>query len=112
MLLVFNIFTLVVAITADSVSNNFHILKNQDVSSCGNDLIYEFFKQSRTMCISTCSLNSICFTAVFNYQNGLLRNCFIYNRYFNSSELIKSSTSTVYEKKETFLYLFTKGVNT
>ena len=77
------------------------------------------FKQSRTMCVAVCASESFCLTAVYNNQNGLLRNCFLYNRYFSSSELVSSSTSTFYQKKQisdilkgSFLDLFTSGVNT
>jgi hypothetical protein len=71
------------------------------------------------MCVAVCASESFCLTAVYNNQNGLLRNCFLYNRYFSSSELVSSSTSTFYQKKQisdilkgSFLDLFTSGVNT
>ncbi len=42
----------------------------------------------------------------------MIQNCFIYNRSFDSSEKIESSTSTIYEKKlKSFSYFFTQGVN-
>ena len=87
-------------INGDSYKNNFKVLKNQDInSSIVNSLIINAHKPSKLMCMYHCSLTSKCLTAVFSTKKGLLNNCFIYNRYFISNEIISSSNSILFEKK-------------
>ncbi len=105
------ILKLVVDIGVMTAQNEFKILKNKEIKSCGSgDLISELFKQSRTMCMATCRSDSFCLTAVFNNQNRFLKNCFLFNRYFSASERISSSASTIYVKKlNSYFYFFTFG---
>ena len=91
---------LLVEINGDSQKNNFKVLKDKDInSSIANSLIFNAHKPSKLMCVYHCSLTSKCLTAVFSSKSGLLNNCFIYNRYFISNEVISSNSSILYEKK-------------
>ena len=44
MILILNSLKLVTAVSLSSVSNSYKILKNQDVSSCGTDMIFKKIK--------------------------------------------------------------------
>ena len=79
--------------------NNFKFSINQDVNSnIVATLIFNGKKSSSVMCANSCGMVSNCLTAVFR-KSGLSNNCFLYDRYFISDELISSSNSTLYEKK-------------
>jgi hypothetical protein len=60
-----------------------------------SSLISSFYKPSSMQCMSLCNTNANCLTAVYDNSQGRLMNCFTYNRYFNTSELIPSSTGVV-----------------
>ncbi len=91
---------LLLVIRTEAIHNDFKVLKNQDLNmSVGeSSLISSFYKPSRMQCASVCSANPNCLSAVHDNSRGKLMNCFIYNRCFNTSELIPSSTGVVYEK--------------
>jgi hypothetical protein len=88
-------------IRTEAIHNDFKVLKNQDLNMTVGEssLISSFYKPSRMQCASVCSANPNCLSAVHENSQGRLMNCFTYNRYFNTSELIPSSTGVVYEKK-------------
>jgi hypothetical protein len=92
---------LLVSIRTETIQNDFKVLKNQDINMTVGEssLISSFYKPSRMQCASICSANLNCLSAVHDKSRGSLMNCFTYNRYFNTSELIPSSTGVVYEKK-------------
>jgi hypothetical protein len=92
---------LLVSISAEAIHNDFKVLKNQDINMTVGEssLISSFYKPSRMQCMSLCNTNANCLTAVYDNSQGKLMNCFTYNRYFSTSELIPSSTGVVYEKK-------------
>jgi hypothetical protein len=92
---------LLVSIRTETIQNDFKVLENQDLNMTVSEpsLISSFYKPSRMQCASECSANPNCLSAVHDNSQGRLMNCFTYNRYFNTSELIPSSTGVVYEKK-------------
>ncbi len=109
-----------------TVDNNFKILNNQVVNStvaetC-NNLISKENKLFRMLCIAACNSNQECVSVVYDKRSGLVENCFLYNRSFNSSEITQSSTSIIFEKEHTsafsslpigsFLFIFTNPINT
>jgi hypothetical protein len=92
---------LLVSIRTEAIHNDLKVFKNQDINMTVGDssLISSFYKPSRMQCASVCSANPNCLSAVHDSSQERLMNCFTYNRYFNPSELIPSSTGVVYEKK-------------
>jgi hypothetical protein len=86
--------------------NEFKILKNQNINMTVNEssLISSNYKPSRMQCMAFCSTNINCLTAAYDNSQGRLTNCFTYNRYFQTSELIPSSTGVVYQKKSSKIY--------
>ncbi len=81
--------------------NDFTVFKNQEINLTVGEssLISNIFKPSRMQCMAGCSLNEYCKTVVYYNGQGRLINCFIYMRYFQTSEFIPSSTGVVYQKK-------------
>jgi hypothetical protein len=92
---------LLVSIRTEAIHNDFKVFKNQDLNMTVSEssLTSSFYKPSRMQCMSLCNTNANCLTAVYDNSQGKLMNCFTYNRYFSTSELIPSSTGVVYEKK-------------
>jgi hypothetical protein len=92
---------LLVSIRTEAIHNDFKVLKNQDINMTVGEssLISSFYKPSRMQCANVCGATPNCLSAVHDKSRGSLMNCFTYNRYFNTSELIPSSTGVVYEKK-------------
>jgi hypothetical protein len=95
------ILTFVSIISTEAIQNDFKVFKKQDLNMTlsASSLISKFYKLSRMQCAGVCSANPNCKTAVFDHNQGRLMNCFTYNRYFKTSELIPSSTGVVYERK-------------
>ncbi len=87
--------------------NDFTVLKNQDINLTVRDssLISSVYKSSRMQCATVCSVNSNCKTAVYDKGQERLMNCFTYNRYFQTSELVPFSTGVVYQKKSSKIKL-------
>jgi hypothetical protein len=81
--------------------NNYKVMKNQDiVMTMGeSSLISSIYKPSRMQCMGVCSANTNCKTVVYDNSQGRLTNCITYSRYFETCELIPSSTGVIYEKK-------------
>ena len=86
--------------------NDFKVLKNQDINVTVGEssLISSVYKPSRMQCMAVCSSNPNCKTAVYDNGQGRLTNCFTYNQYFKTSELIPSISEIVYEKKSSKIY--------
>ena len=98
-------------ITGNSIGNDFKVLKNQDIYlDRFNRLISNVNKLTEAFCLSSCNSNSKCITSVFNTEISLINNCFLYNNYFHSDELIQSNSSIFFKKKKTVtksnLYFF------
>ena len=89
------------SINGETVQNDFKVFKDLGVnSSLGeSSLISSVFKPSRMTCMRSCSSNHNCLTAVYDNSNGRVTNCFLYNRFFCSDELIIMTTSILYEKQ-------------
>jgi hypothetical protein len=85
----------------ETVIHDFKVSKNQsiDLGVSKTCLISSVNKSSRMTCMGSCNFNSHFVTVVFDQSKEINKNCFMYNRYFKYSELILSSTSTVYEQK-------------
>jgi hypothetical protein len=85
----------------EKVQNDFKVSKNQSIDLTASEkcLISSVYKSSRMTCMGSCNSNPECRTVVYNRNKGINSNCFFYNRYFDSSEMMVSNTSTVYQKK-------------
>ncbi len=92
---------LLVSIRTETIQNDFKVLENQDINMTVSEssLISSLYKPLWMQCASVCSANPNCLSAVHDNSQGRLMNCFTYNRYFKTSELIPSSTGVVYVKK-------------
>ncbi len=90
-----------VCVNPETVQHDFKISKDQVVDFTANEtcLISSLYKSSEIACIGSCNSNLECRTVVYDQTKGIIRNCFMYNRYFKLNELKPSSTSTIYEKK-------------
>jgi hypothetical protein len=88
--------------------NEFIILKNQSINMAVSESsqISSVYKPSRMQCMALCSTNTNCLTAAYDNSQGRLKNCLTYKRYFQTSELIPSSTGVVYEKKSSKIYFY------
>jgi hypothetical protein len=88
-------------------SNDFKILKNQyiNIPVSESGLISSVYKPSRMQCITLCSTNTNCLTAMYDNSHNKLNNCFTYRKYFQTRELIQSSSGVVYEKKSSMIYI-------
>jgi hypothetical protein len=95
----------IVVIKTTTVQNEFKMLKNEDVNSTVaetyNNLTLKLNKPVEMLCIASCNSNQECASVVYDRRSRLIQNCFLYRRYFNSSERIPSSTSTMHVKKQT-----------
>jgi hypothetical protein len=82
-------------------SNYFKILKNQyiNIPVSESSLISSVHLPSSVQCLALCNTNTNCLTAIYDKSHGKLNNCFTYSEYFQTSELIPSSTSVLYQKK-------------
>ncbi len=99
-----------------TIDNEFKILKNQNanpiVAETYNNLTLKLNKPAEMLCIASCISNQECVSVVYDRKNILIQNCFLYNTYFNSSERIPSSTSNLYEKKQTTFSSVTGTIET
>ncbi len=99
-----------------TIDNEFKILKNQNanpiVAETYSNLTLKLNKPAEMICIASCISNQECVSVVYDRKNILIQNCFLYNRYFNSSERIPSSTSNLYEKKQTTFSSVTGTIET
>ena len=100
-MLLLSILRLLRCVRTDKIEHDFKVSQNQGLDLAGSEpcLISSVYKPSRMICMGSCNSDSECLTAVYDQSKGMIRNCFMYNRYFKSSELIPSSTSILYEKK-------------
>jgi hypothetical protein len=99
-ILIFSILKLACA-NLEKVQHDFKVSKNQSIDNTASEtcLTSSAYESSIITCVGSCNLNPDCVTVVFDQSKGKTINCFFYNRYFDSSEMIPSSASTVYEKK-------------
>jgi hypothetical protein len=88
-------------VRTEKVQHAFKVSKNQcvDLAVSKTCLISSVYKMVDLFCLASCNSNPECLTVVFDQSQEMIRNCFMYNRYFKSCELIASSNSTVYKKK-------------
>jgi hypothetical protein len=88
-------------VNPETVQHDFKVSKDQVVDFTASEtcLISSVYKSSQIVCIGSCNSNLECRTVVYDQTKGIIRNCFMYNRYFKLNELKPSSTSTIYEKK-------------
>ena len=96
-----------ICVNPETVQHDFKVSKNQSVDLTESEtcLISSLYKSSEIVCIGSCNSNPECRTIVYDQREGMIRNCFMFNRYFKSSEMIHSITSSVYEKKVGNYYL-------
>ena len=90
-----------VPITGEIIQNNFITFKNRgiDLTISDPDLISSSNKMSDLFCLLSCNSDQNCLTAIYHYSKEMATNCFTYNTYFRTSDLILSKASTVYAKK-------------
>jgi hypothetical protein len=84
----------------ETIKHDFQVSQKHGIDLTVNKmcLISSFNKMADLLCLASCNVNQECLTVVFDQSKEINANCFLYNRYFQSNELIVSSTSTVYEK--------------
>ena len=113
-ILLINVLRLVSVVKTEIVQHKFTIKNNQDVNMAigESNLILSVNKMFYLFCLLSCNSNQNCLTAVYDNSPGIIRNCFIYNRYFNTTEFILSSTSIVYEKKSNIPTISSKFLKT
>ena len=100
-IILINVLQLVSVVQSETIQHEFRVNKTQDVNKtiCESSLISSVSKLTGLVCLAACNSNQNCLTAVYDNSSGIIRNCFMYNRHFNTTEFIPSSTSTVYQKK-------------
>ena len=91
------IFSILQLVTTEIVQNNFKILKNQGAAS-ETCLISSAYKTTDLACLASCNSKSECLTVIYD-RIQVITNCFMYNRYIKSSDLINSNNFILYEKK-------------
>jgi hypothetical protein len=80
--------------------NYFEVFKNQDINLDESNLILTVHKSSKMQCIALCISNPKCLTAAYDNSQRKITNCLTYSRFFQSGELILSSSGVVYQKKK------------
>ena len=85
----------------ETVIHDFKVSQNHGIDLAVNKicLISSFNKMAELLCLASCNFNQECLAVVFDKSKEVNTNCFLYNRYFQTNELIPSSNSTVFEKK-------------
>jgi hypothetical protein len=88
---------------------NYKFFDNKNISAIDSEthLISSHNKISFLFCLSECNLYPDCFSVVFNKININNKNCFIFRKFFDESDKIKSASSNLYEKKSNiFIYIY------
>jgi hypothetical protein len=62
-------------------------------------LIGSFKKLDKISCMIECNLNEECYTTIFASIKYPKPTCFLFRKYFGSSEIVTSSSSDLYSKK-------------
>jgi hypothetical protein len=89
------------SIRTETVQNYFKVSKNNDINLTVGEssIISSGNKKFAFLCWAVCSSDPYCLTATYDKSQGRITNCFTYNRYFITNEMILSSTSNVYQKE-------------
>jgi hypothetical protein len=62
-------------------------------------LIDSYKKLDKISCMIECNLNEECYTTIFASDQYPNPTCFLFRKYFGSSEIVTSSSSDLYSKK-------------
>ena len=62
-------------------------------------LIGSYKKLDKISCMIECNLNDECYTTIFISNQYPNPNCYLFRKYFGSSEIVTSSSSDLYSKK-------------
>ena len=81
-------------VTFDNKNVNSYILAPQTLISSSSQV-------TKDNCSTLCDLVPNCFTFVFSSSNK--ENCFLFNKYFDPTELITSRNATMYEKNSNYV---------
>jgi hypothetical protein len=76
-----------------------NISLNKSAIDSETHLISSHNKISFLFCLSECNLYPDCLSVVFSKININNKNCFIFRKFFDESDKIKSASSNLYEKK-------------
>ena len=84
-----------------SLSSKYDIQMSQNVNSSIDPifLIGSCKKLDKISCMIECNLNEECYTTTFSSDQFPNKNCFLYRKYFSSSEIDTSISSVLYSKK-------------
>ncbi len=84
-----------------SLSSKYDILmwQNVNISIDPIFLIGSYKKLNKISCMIECNLNEECYTTIFASDQYPNPNCFLYRKYFGSSEIVTSTSSDLYSKK-------------
>jgi hypothetical protein len=102
---IFFINILILASIRTEKVQNFKVSKNNDINlTVGeSNIISIAYKKFAFLCLAVCSSDPYCLTATYDKSQERITNCFTYNRYFITNEMILSSTSNVYQKQPSVL---------
>ncbi len=84
-----------------SLSSKYDMQMCQNVNSSIDPifLIGSYKKLDKISCMIECNLNEECYTTTFSSDQYTNKNCFLYRKYFSSSEIAQSISSDLYSKK-------------
>ncbi len=90
----------IITIVHASLSYKYDMQMCQNVSSSIDPifLIGSYKKLDKLSCMIECNLNEECYTTIFASDQYTNKNCFLYRKYFSSSEIVTSSSSDLYSK--------------
>jgi hypothetical protein len=91
----------IITIAHTSLSTKYDIQMFQNVNSSIDPIfsIGSYKKLDKISCMIECNLNEECYTTTFSSDQFPNKNCFLYRKYFGSSEIVTSISSDLYSKK-------------
>ena len=76
----------------------FEMAKDLDITSGASNLIYYSNEKSELYCMSKCHSKLNCLTLIFK-KTPITKNCLLYNKHFNSTDVIFTINSNIYDRK-------------
>jgi hypothetical protein len=83
-----------VILCQQSKSQKYSVEKNMNINSNVDPtcLLQSFQRKTKMSCMAQCNLNNECFSIISNSE----KNCFLYKKRFDSTELTETSNSDLY----------------
>ena len=90
-----------IILTHASLSYKYDMQMCQNVNSSIDPifLIGSYKKLDKISCMIECNLNEECYTTIFASDQYPNQTCFLFRKYFGSSEIVTSISSDLYSKK-------------